>query len=112
MRKEDVYGAWRLVSWENRRANGEVSFPMGEKPVGINIYDPSGYMSGQIMRAGRPEFVSGHMRRGTADEVRAAFEGYLAYFGRYTFDTAAGVVTHYPDGALFPNWVGVAQPRY
>ncbi len=54
------------------------------------IYDASEHVPAQMMRAGRPRFGSGDQLKGTDAEVRAAFEGYLAYFGEYTVDEAAG----------------------
>ena len=49
---------------------------------------------------------------GTPEEVSAAFTGYVAYYGTYSVDEAAGVVTHLVAGSLFPNWVGGKQQRH
>jgi hypothetical protein len=48
---------------------------------------------------------------GTDAEVRAAFEGYVAYFG--TFCTEGDdVVVHSIDASLFPNLEGTNQKRF
>ena len=48
--KEQLVGAWRLVSIETIRSNGEVIFPFyGKHPEGILMYDGSGWMSVQIV---------------------------------------------------------------
>ena len=65
----------------------------------------------EIMREGRPAFVSNDFARGTDTEARAALEGYVAYFGTYTMDSAKNTVVHHIDGALFPNFVGGDQVR-
>jgi hypothetical protein len=68
-------------------------------------------MAAQIMRPGRPPFASGDRQRGTDAEVRAAHDGYLAYWGTWDVDPARGTVTHHVRGSLFPNWVGQDQVR-
>jgi hypothetical protein len=106
-----LVGTWRLASFESRDALGVPRLPMGRAVVGQLMYDRSGRMSMHIMRPDRPRFASGDRAAGTDAEVRAAFVGYLAYFGRYTVDVGGGVLTHHVDGASFPDWVGGRQVR-
>jgi hypothetical protein len=75
------------------------------------VYDGSGSFSGQIMTRGRPYFATGNLLKGSDDEVRAAFEGYVAYYGRYTLDEGEGLMIHEVDGSFFPNWIGDRQIR-
>lgn len=78
-------GAWRLVS---------------ETADGMLTYDPSGAMSVQSA----PRRV--RSRAGatpTPAEALHAIEGYVAYFGTYTIDEAAGVVTHHRVGNVQPG---------
>jgi Lipocalin-like domain len=75
------------------------------------IYDADGNMAGQIMRRDRPAFASGSSHHGTPDEIKAAFEGYSAYFGTYAIDLSEGVVRYQLEGSLFPNWVDSDQIR-
>jgi len=106
-----LVGTWRLVSFESRDENGGQILPMGSEPVGQLMYDNAGNMSVQLMRPARTSFASADRLSGTDSEVRAAFEGYHAYFGRYAVDDQARMVTHYIDGASFPNLVGSKQVR-
>jgi len=105
-----VVGAWKLVSIEDTRSNGEVIYWMGSKPTGMIIYDPMGHMSVQFMRDPRPTFASEY-NRATADEVKKAYEGYFAYFGTYEVDEKKGVVTHHLQGSLRPQEVGIDYDR-
>ncbi len=75
------------------------------------MYDGAGHFSGQIQGDGRPLFESGNLLRGTPEEIKAAFEGYVAYYGTYDVDEAESKVTHHVQGSLFPNWVGQDQMR-
>jgi hypothetical protein len=43
--------------------------------------------------------------------VRAAFNGYIAYFGTYSVDESKHAVTHHVVGASLPNWVGIDLVR-
>jgi hypothetical protein len=100
-----LIGTWRLVSWESRAGTAVISRPFGEKPVGVLTYDAKGRMSAQLMRRDRPAFKSGDWFRGSPDEIKAAFEGFLAYFGTYTVDERARTVTHHVEASSFPNFV-------
>ena len=78
---QDFLGAWKLVSVETRKEDGEVH-RRGER-VGYLLYNDEGYMSVAFMKRDRPEFASGDIRGGTVEEKVAAVEGYTSYCGRY-----------------------------
>jgi hypothetical protein len=64
--RERLIGAWKLESYVEKPVDGSAPFyPMGEKPEGIIMYTPDGYMSAQLMRPSRPKFASGDWFRGT-----------------------------------------------
>jgi hypothetical protein len=48
-----LVGAWRLVSWENQAADGQVTYPMGPDPNGYVLYAADGRFSVTISRRGR-----------------------------------------------------------
>jgi hypothetical protein len=104
-------GTWQLVTSEFRAADGEVTYPLGEKAVGILIYDSGGRMAAQLMRRDRPKFASGDMRGGSSGEIKMAAEGYVAYFVTYHVDDKNGKVVHHVEASLFPNWLGQDQVR-
>lgn len=108
--REQLIGHWTLVSLA--AVNGtDIEYPMGQDIEGVITYDRKERMATQIMRHDRPRFASGDMERGTPGELSAALMGYTAYFGTYSVDETADVVTHYVKGSLFPNWVGTEQRR-
>jgi hypothetical protein len=47
-----------------------------------------------------------------AEEKAAAWGNYFGYFGTYTLDEQARVLTHHIEGSWFPNLVGTKQVRY
>ena len=102
---------WRLISYEQRSATGEVIQPFGQDPIGRISYDSGGQMSAQLMRRDRQAFSDNDPQKGTYAEIRSAFAGYAAYYGSYTVDEKMGTVTHHVEVAWFPNWVGMKQVR-
>ncbi len=109
---QQLTGVWRLVTTQFRGVSGKVLYPLGEDVQGLAIFDASGYMSAQLMRPDRPGFASGNQSAGSDDEIRAAVQGYTAYYGRCEIDTANKTLTTHVEASLFPNWVGTEQVRY
>lgn len=99
------------MACEGRWSDGRISHPYGEEPGGMLVYDGRGSFSGQIMARGRPSFGTGNLLKGSDGEVRAAFEGYVAYYGSYMVDEADEVMVHQVEGSFFPNWIGEQQVR-
>lgn len=105
-----VVGTWKLVSIETLRPNGEIVYDwMGRNPSGLIIYDQTGHMSVQFMRDQRPTTASDPM---TPEEIKAAYDGYYAYFGTYEFNEKEGVVRHNIQASLQPSEVGKSKTRY
>jgi hypothetical protein len=111
--KNKFIGTWKLVSAEARRPNGEiVPYRYGTGSIGYIMYDATGHMAVQLMQPNRPRFAAGDPDHGTAEEIKAAFDGYGAYFGTYEIHEAEGFVIHRVEGSLFPNNVGTEQKRF
>ncbi len=105
-------GTWKLISCDAHRRNGQVLPIYGPNPEGRLFYDAAGNMSVHIMEADRPSFKDPQKFRATEREMRAAYQGYEAYFSTYVVDWDRCVVNHKVLGGLFPNWTGTIQPRY
>jgi hypothetical protein len=110
--RDELIGTWTLVSYVETPVNGSPQrFPLGERPEGILMYAPDGYMSAQLMRPGRGTFASGDMFKGTPEEFADEAIGYLAYSGPFHVDEVTRTLTHSMSVSLFPGWVGQTQPR-
>jgi hypothetical protein len=96
-----LVGAWRLVSVEG----ADPTFGY-DHPMGLIIYDRSGWMAVQIaVKGDRKPFVNGP-NSGTLEEKAAAFDSYFLYYGTYTLDSKAQTVTHHIEGASYPGGPG------
>ena len=104
-----LVGTWRLVSYETVEPGpgGRRGKPYGEA-IGRLEYDAHGNMAGQVMRPGRARVEFGG---GAAQQVRAAYTGYIAYFGTYDVASDGTRVIHHVEGALNPSWIGGQQVR-
>jgi hypothetical protein len=105
--KSRLIGNWRLVTYETVDAAGRRAKPYGEA-IGRLTYDDRGNMSGQVMRPDRSRVELGE---GNAQQVRAAYMGYIAYFGTYEVEPGDTCVVHHVQGSLNPAWVGGDQVR-
>lgn len=104
---KELVGNWSLVSYVTEAPDGTTGKPYGEA-VGRLAYDAHGNMAGQVMRPGRAPVI--HGQSGLPD-VRAAYAGYIAYFGTYEVNDARDTVVHHVQGSLNPTWVGGTQVR-
>lgn len=108
MEKEKFVGRWRLLSHEFTTSEGKVFKPYGESAVGEVMFSPHGRFSAQIMRCDRK--ITEHAP--TTDEIKKAYFGYVAYFGRFEVDEEKKMLVNHVEGALNPAWVGGVQIRY
>ena len=102
---------WRLLDCYGKWTDGRITYPYGEHAEGQLMYNDHGSFSGQIAGSGRPVFESGNLLKGTPEEIKKAFEGYIAYYGTYEVDENNSQITHHVENGLFPNWVGNNQTR-
>jgi Lipocalin-like domain len=103
---QHILGAWRVLSVSDTRPDGtEVpDLYLGTHPVGLFIYEATGYMCGDRMNPDRAKWAD--ESHGTPTEMAAAAEGYDAYCGTYEIDEGRRKVIHHLRVALVPNDVG------
>lgn len=106
-----LVGAWELVSYRLIAEDQSVTHPLGKDASGFILYTQDGYMSAQLMGAGRAAYASGHPHAGTPAEMSAAAGGYIAYSGPFLVDETTQTLKHTMAVSLFPNWVGDTQVR-
>jgi len=104
-------GTWKLVSFNAQDLNGQTIYPLGKDALGRLNYEQSGRMSVQIMNPKRPRFSSSDPLLASEGEVRAAFGGYLAYYGTYSVNEDEEIMVHRIEASLLPNWVGTEHAR-
>lgn len=105
-----LLGTWRVLRYETWDSQGRSATPFGDPAAGYAVFDATGHAFIQLMRTppARP-FASPD--RPTSKEIRAAYFGFAAYYGTYTTDDAARVVTIRVEGSNMPSYTGTDQVR-
>jgi hypothetical protein len=70
------------------------------------MYDAAGNMAVQLMRT--DEYATEFTDLST---LQTAMQGFLAYYGRYEVDEAAGIVRHFVTGSSYFGYRGTTQVR-
>jgi hypothetical protein len=109
--KEQLLGAWNLVSIDYVRADGSRSTTFGDSPKGIAFFDNTGHYIITVMRADRAKYAANDRTQGTADENKATAQGTITYFGTYTVSEPDRMISIEIIGSSFPNWNGTNQKR-
>ena len=113
---DQLVGAWRLVSLETVRPNGEVIYPFyGKHPEGLLVYDASGWMSVQIVSDPKPAVPRTDSRQAflaaPPAQKLAAVDGFYAYYGTWEVDPSGATVTHHISQSLLPGERGEEAVR-
>lgn len=104
-------GGWQLVLWTTFHPDGTEEYPFGRDAVGQIMYSADGHMTCHLMRADRPRFDKPSAYNVGDEELGRSMRDYTGYFGSFSIDADAGIITHHVDGAWFPDWIGSEQPR-
>ena len=95
----------------------------GDKPVGLFVYTADGHVAIQIANPANPTCVGATKknRPGAAagrdlpvcspEQAQTLLAGYVAYWGTYTVDAAAGVVVHHVVSDISSGYAGTDQRR-
>src|SRR5262249_13582017 len=102
--KEQLVGAWALVSCDSTSANGaKQPYCADPSPNGILILDASGRYAQVIAARGRPKFSTSptsNRSEARAEEYKAAAMGVVANFGTWSINEADKTLTQHIEGAL------------
>ena len=109
--KDQLVGAWTLVSIDNTAQDGSKLQPFGANPKGTLIFDASGRYSQAQVRTGRTKFKSPNRLQATPDEAKAAMNDTLAQFGTWSIDEASKTILLRVEGSLIPNAEGTETKR-
>jgi hypothetical protein len=106
--KEEIVGAWRLVSVYNE-AQEVKRHLLGENPVGLMHFDRSGSVSQFLAKSDLPRFTTPNRLKGTDQEYREVMQGMISGFGTYTVD--GDTVTIQWIASSYPNRAGTEERR-
>ena len=94
--QDELVGTFELVALESRRSDGEITYPYGDHPIGMFMFDSAGRYSVQL-----------------TDPDRTPDQGnYLATFGTYVVADDRRTFTLTPHGATDPQLIGTEVLRH
>jgi hypothetical protein len=107
--KEQLVGAWTLVSNDTTAKDGTKRQDFGANPKGILILDTSGRYAAAQERPDRPKFkASANVRLDTpAAEYGEAARAFAVNFGTWSVSEADKTLIRHYEGALIPNNEGL-----
>jgi hypothetical protein len=108
-----INGVWQLVSFDQNEADGNVSHPYGEMPVGRLTFDAAGRMSVFVMKPGRVASVNstGAIPTASTEDLRQIADGFMAYYGSFQVDDPMKVITVNVEACTIPAWTNTEQKR-
>jgi hypothetical protein len=108
--KEQLVGTWTLVSSDQVRPDGAKLRQFGSDPKGINVFDANGRFFVMIASADNLQIASNGRSQTNFEEDGLIVES-IAYYGTYTVNEEANVISLHLDASTFPNQDGTDQKR-
>jgi hypothetical protein len=109
--KDQLVGTWTPVSWEQDVAGGSKFQRFGTPPKGVTVFEANGRFIQIFLRPDLPKIASNNLSSPTPEEAKAIVGGAIAYYGTYTVDEAAKIVSYRIEASSFPNQLGIEQKR-
>jgi len=109
--KDQVAGAWTLVSIDQTDESGKKVQIFGPNAKGTQIMDASGQWVQIIWNADVAKFKVNNRQQGTPEENTAAVRAMTASFGTWSVDEGNKTLTVKYAGSLLPNQAGTESKR-
>ena len=110
--KDQLVGTWMLTSWEQEGGQTGPKFQrFGANPKGFTIFDASGRVYAMFARPDLAKIASNNPSTPTPEEAKAIVSGAIAYYGTYTVDETAKVITMKLESSSFANQTASDQKR-
>jgi hypothetical protein len=109
--REQLVGAWTLVSIISTDKQGLKSERRGPNPKGLLIFDASGRYSILTARSDIANFKINNVDQGTPEENKAVLTGMIANIGTWSVDEVSKMITTHVEAGSFPNLNGNTQKR-
>src|SRR3954463_14801938 len=90
--KEQIVGAWALVSVTSEMDDGKKGEPFGPSPKGVIIFSTDGHFSLFQSRAEIPKIAANDRAKATAEEAESIVASSIAYYGTYSIDESTKVM--------------------
>ena len=107
--KEQIVGAWTLVSVTSEMDDGKKGEPFGPAPKGMIVFSNDGHFSLYQSRAEIAKIAANDRAKATPEEAQSIVASSIAYYGTYSIDENTKVMvvniaaSTYANVAAIPN---------
>jgi hypothetical protein len=107
--RDQIVGAWTLVSVTSEMDDGKKGEPFDPSPKGVIIFSNDGHFSLFQSRADIPKIAANDRGKATAEEAQSIVASSIAYYGTYSIDENTKVMvvnlaaSTYANVAAIPN---------
>src|ERR1041384_5148621 len=101
--KEQIVGAWTLVSVTSATDDGNKGEPFGSSPKGMIIFSSDGHFSLFQSRAEIPKIAANDRAKATSEEAQAIVASAIAYYGTYSIDETSRIISVKLEASTFAN---------
>lgn len=123
MTSDTLVGVWKLLSYERRTSEGQVSYPFGLAPIGYLMYTEDGHMSATVIKNNRALQENDSDEQTNVSHVfsklwytwkkRGSFPKYRSatHFNSFcgTYEIVGNTVIHHIEVSLRPDWTDTSQ---
>jgi lipocalin-like protein len=107
--KDQIVGAWTLVSVSEIAPDGSKTDTFGPNPKGAYMFDANGRFTQMLMRSDLPMLES--RTSGTPEQHKAVAHGTIAMYGTYTVDEPTKTIIVNFEGSSFAKFNGASGKR-
>src|SRR3977135_768812 len=109
--KEEIAGAWTLVSVTSEMDDGKKGEPFGPSPKGVIIFSSDGHFSLFQSRAEIPKIAGNDRAKATPEEAQAIVASTIAYYGTYSIDENSKVMSVKLEASTFANVAAIPNQK-
>src|SRR5262245_1866196 len=109
--KDQILGAWSLVTVIGEGPDGSQVEVFGADPKGIIIFTREGFFSLFQSNAEVPKIAANDRAKATEEEATAVIRASIAYYGIYSVNEAEKTLSVRIDGSTFANLIGGPEQR-
>ena len=109
--KEQIVGAWTLVSVTSEMDGGKQAEPFGASPKGVIIFANDGHFSLFQSRAEIPKIAANDRAKATPEEAQSIVASSLAYYGTYSIDENTKVMLVNIAASTYANVAAIPDQK-
>jgi hypothetical protein len=109
--KEQIVGAWTLVSVTSEMDDGRTAEPFGASPKGVIIFANDGQFSLFQSRAEIPKIAANDRAKATPEEAQSIVASSIAYYGTYAIDETTRVMSVNLAASTYANVAAIPDQK-